>query len=48
MPLYGQRGAGVLDFTGKAGNSQADEKEQTRGERILAGPPRNNGTQRGT
>lgn len=35
--------AGVWDFTGKVGNSQVDEKEQTCGKYILAG---NNGAQR--
>lgn len=31
---------------GEAINSQGDEKKQTFGKQILAGPPRNNGTQR--
>lgn len=37
----------ALDFKGEAGNSQIDEKEQTFGEEILAGTPRNDRTQRG-
>lgn len=41
-----EREAGVWDFKGRAGNLQVDEKEQTRDKQILAGPPRNNGTQR--
>lgn len=44
IPLWTkERVAGVWDFTGKVGNSQVDEKEQTCGKYILAG---NNGTQR--
>lgn len=38
-------GTGVWDFKGK-GNLQVDEKEWTCGKQILAGPPRNNGTQK--
>ena len=30
----------------EAGDSEADKKERTVGKQILAGPPRNNGTQR--
>ena len=47
MPFWPkEREPGVWDFKGKAGNLQVDEKKQTqRGKQILAGPPRNNGTQ---
>ena len=31
---------------GEVGNLQADERQQTFGKQILAGPARNNGTQR--
>lgn len=42
----GEAGRG-LDSKGKAGSSWADKREQARGQQILAGPPRNNGTQKG-
>lgn len=45
MPFWAKaREAGGWDFKERAGNLQVDEKEKTRGEGILAGPPRNTGT----
>lgn len=35
-----------LGFQRKVGNSQVDKKEQTCGKQILAGLPRNNGSQK--
>lgn len=48
MCHFGQRrrGPGAWDFKGKAGTLQVQEKEQICGKQILAGRPRNNGTQR--
>lgn len=41
-----EKGAGVRDFKGKVGSSWVDMKQQACAKQILAGPPRNSGTQK--